>query len=42
MDSFKDSESMARPIDAFVNSLDLTKYEVKEAAKEGRAAYDSN
>lgn len=35
-----DPESIARLIDAFVNSLDLTKYEVKEAAKEGRPAYD--
>ncbi|MGO5421862.1 DNA cytosine methyltransferase [Mediterraneibacter faecis] len=34
-DSFVDPESIARLIDAFVNSLDLTKYEVKEAAKEG-------
>lgn len=39
-DSFVDSESVARLIDAFVNSLDLTKYSVKEAAKEGRPAYD--
>ena len=39
-DSFVDPESIARLIDAFVNSLDLTKYEVKEAAKEGRPAYD--
>ena len=39
-DSFVDLESIARLIDAFVNSLDLTKYEVKEAAKEGRPAYD--
>ena len=31
---------MARLIDAFVNSLDLTKYNAKEAAKEGRPAYD--
>lgn len=38
--SFVDPESIARLIDAFVNSLDLTKYEVKEAAKEGRPAYD--
>ena len=30
-DSFVDPESIARLIDAFVNSLDLTKYEVKEA-----------
>lgn len=39
-DSFVDPESVARLIDAFVNSLDLKKYEVKEAAKEGRPAYD--
>lgn len=39
-DSFVDPESIARLIDAFVNSLDLAKYEVKEAAKEGRPAYD--
>lgn len=39
-DSFVDPESIARLIDAFVNSLDLTKYEVKEVAKEGRPAYD--
>ena len=36
MDSFVDPESTARLIDAFVNSLDLQKYGVKEAAKEGR------
>lgn len=39
-DSFVDPESVARLIDVFVNSLDLKKYEVKEAAKEGRPAYD--
>lgn len=39
-DSFVDPESVARLIDAFVNSLDLTKYNVKEAAKEGRPSYD--
>lgn len=39
-DSFVDQESIARLIDAFVNSLDLTKYHVKKAAKEGRPAYD--
>ena len=39
-DSFVDPESIARLIDAFVNSLDLTKYEIKEAAKEGRPGYD--
>ena len=30
-DSFVDPKSIARLIDAFVNSLDLTKYGVKEA-----------
>lgn len=39
-DSFVDSESIARLIDAFVNSLDLVKYGVKEASKEGRPLYD--
>lgn len=34
-DSFVDTESVARLIDAFVNSLDLTKYAVKDAAKKG-------
>ncbi len=38
-DSFVDPESIARLIDAFVDSLDLTKYGVKEAAKEGRPGY---
>ena len=31
---------MARLIDAFVNSLDLTRYNVREAAPEGRLSYD--
>ena len=39
-DSFVDPESIARLIDAFVNSLDLSKYNVKEPAKEGRPSYD--
>lgn len=39
-DEFVGPESIARLIDAFVNSLDLTKYGVKEAAKEGRPSYD--
>lgn len=39
-DSFVDPESIARLIDAFVNSLDLIKFGVKEAASEGRPAYD--
>lgn len=38
-DSFVDPESVARLIDAFVNSLDPAKYNVKEAA-EGRPSYD--
>ena len=39
-DAFVDPESIARLIDAFVDSLDLTKYGIKEAAKEGRPSYD--
>lgn len=39
-DSFVNPESIARLIDAFVNSLDLSKYGVKEAAVEGRPSYD--
>ena len=39
-DSFVAPESIARLIDAFVNSLDLVKYRVKEMATEGRPAYD--
>lgn len=39
-DSFVDPESIARLIDAFVNSLDLTGYGVKEASREGRPLYD--
>lgn len=39
-DTFVDKESIARLIDAFVNSLDLQKYGVKMAASEGRPAYD--
>ncbi len=39
-DSFVDPESIARLIDAFVDSLDLVKYGVKEASKEGRPLYD--
>lgn len=35
-----DTESVARFIDAFVNSLDLTKYAVKDAAKKGRPGYE--
>lgn len=39
-DSMVDSESTARLIDAFVDSLDLSKYGVKEIAPEGRPPYD--
>ena len=39
-DSFVDEESIARLIDAFINSLDLTKYNIKEPASEGRPSYD--
>lgn len=39
-DSLVDPESIARLIDAFVESLDLSKYEIKEASSEGRPAYD--
>ncbi len=39
-DSLVEKESIARIIDAFVNSLDLKKYHIKEVAKEGRPAYD--
>ncbi len=39
-DTFVDKESIARLIDAFVNSLELEKYGVKMAATEGRPSYD--
>jgi transposase len=39
-DSMVDSESIARLIDAFVNSLNLADYGVKEMAAEGRPPYD--
>jgi transposase len=39
-DSFVKQQSLARIIDAFVNSLDLAALDVKEAANEGRPAYD--
>lgn len=39
-DSFVDEQSIARIIDAFVNSLNLADFGVKDAAKEGRPAYD--
>lgn len=38
--SFVDEQSIARIIDAFINSLNLTEFGVKEAAVEGRPAYD--
>ncbi len=40
MDSLVDPESTARLIDAFVNSLNMKDYDVKEAANEGRPLYD--
>lgn len=39
-DSFVDPQSIARIIDAFVDSLDMSEYGVKEMAPEGRPAYD--
>ena len=39
-DSFVDEHSIARIIDAFVNSLNLQDYGVKEVAVEGRPSYD--
>ena len=39
-DAFVDEQSIARIIDAFVNSLNLQDFDVKEAATEGRPAYD--
>lgn len=39
-DSMVDPESTARLIDAFVDSLDLSEYGVKELAPEGRPPYD--
>lgn len=39
-DSIVDRESTARLIDAFVESLDLSDYGVKEMASEGRPPYD--
>ncbi len=39
-DAFVEPESIARLIDTFIDSLDLKKYGVKEAAKEGRPCYD--
>lgn len=39
-DSMVEPDSTAKLIDAFVNSLDLSDYGVKEMAKEGRPPYD--
>ena len=39
-DSFVDKKSIARIIDAFVNSLDISRYGVKPVSVEGRPAYD--
>ena len=39
-DEFVDKESIARIIDAFVNSLDISRYSVKPVSVEGRPAYD--
>ena len=39
-DLFVDKESIARIIDAFVNSLDISRYGVKPVSVEGRSAYD--
>ena len=39
-DSMVDPQSTARLIDAFINSLDLSKYGIKERASEGRPPYD--
>ncbi len=38
--TYQNTESIARLIDAFVDSLDLAKYNVKEAASKGRPSYD--
>jgi len=39
-DSMVDSESTARLIDAFINSLTLSNYDIKGIASEGRPPYD--
>lgn len=39
-DSMVDPKSTARLIDAFVDSLDMSEYGVKELASEGRPPYD--
>lgn len=40
LDSFVDEKSIARLIDAFVESLDLQEYGIKEPSFEGRPGYD--
>lgn len=40
LDSMVEPDSTARLIDAFVNSLDLSNYGIKEIASEGRPPYD--
>lgn len=39
-DSMVESDSTARLIDVFVNSLNLSDYGIKEMAQEGRPSYD--
>ncbi len=39
-DSLVDAQSIARIIDAFVNSLNMADFDIKEAAAEGRPSYD--
>lgn len=39
-DAFVEKESIARLIDAFVNSLDVSRYGVKPVSVEGRPVYD--
>lgn len=39
-DAFVDEQSIARIIEAFINSLDLQELDVKETSAEGRTAYD--
>lgn len=39
-DSFVGEHSIARIIDAFVNSLNMNDFDIKEAAAEGRPSYD--
>lgn len=40
LDSFVDEESIARIIDAFVESLDMHEFGIKEASYEGRPSYN--